>query len=161
MNTNDEKIRFDPPQVVIGGPENLVRTVENVYTVTETLKGLNQTTTHTVTIERESNLVSYTPITLSASIVVEPLRQATFEDIVVTVKSGKLRSNERLIPETINITFTGTEEQIEALKREKIQVFVDYVDVRTQGRQIRPIVIHPPNVNVVSLNPEYFTIQED
>ncbi len=156
----EAKIQFDPPRVVVGGPENLVRTVENVYTVPETLKGLNKSTTHTVSINQESNLISYTPTSLSAYIEVEPLRQVTFEDIVVTVKSGKLRSNERLIPETISITFTGTEEQIEALKREKIQVFVDYVDVRTQGGQIRPIVVHPPSVNVVSLNPEYFTIQE-
>lgn len=157
----EEKVRFDPANVVIGGPENLVRAIEYVYTEQDTFRGLNTTTTDVVPIKHENELLTYTPDKVSAFIHVEPLQQLTFEDIPVTVKGGKPRSGERLTPETIDLTFAGTKDKIEALKRDKIQVFVDYIDVRTQGKLVRPVVVHPPGVNVVTIKPEYFTFQED
>jgi hypothetical protein len=157
---DESKIRFEPTKIVLGGPENLIRSVEYAYTSQDTFKNLNTSTSVVVSIQRENNLVSYTPTKVSANIEVEPLHQITFEDIPVTIKSGKPRSGERLSPATIKLTFAGTETQIDSLKRERIQVFVDYIDVRTQGKFVRPVVIHPSGVNVVSMNPEYFTFEE-
>jgi len=153
----EDKIRFNPAEVVIGGPENLIRAIECVYTEQETLRDLNTTTTTVVGIQKENSLISYTQDNVSAEITVESLHQTTFEGIRVQIKSGKPQKNERLSPETIDLIFTGTKAQIDSLSREKIQVFVDYVDVGTQGNRVRPVVIHPPGVSVVSLNPEYFT----
>ncbi len=157
----EENIRFDPANVVLGGPENLVRSMECVYTTQETLRDLNSSTTVIVPIQRENELLTYTPEEISASINVEPLQQVRFDDIPVTIKGGKPRSGERLTPETIDLTFAGTQGQIDSLRREKVQVFVDYIDVRTQGKRVRPIVVHPLGVNVVSMNPEYFTFEEE
>ena len=153
----DERVRFDPVNIVIGGPENLIRALDYILTEPETLRNLNTTTTLVVGIMKTNPLLSYTPDKVSAYINVEPLFQEKITGIPVEVRSGSPRRDETISPTTIDLTFTGTKDCIESLDRNDIKVFVDYIDVRTQGHKLRPVVIHPPCLNVVSMSPEYFT----
>ncbi|RKZ30325.1 hypothetical protein DRQ36_05945 [bacterium] len=156
-----DKVQFDPPGVIISGPESRISLIEYAYTEPETLRNLNITTTKVFDIKKNDDLFSYTPDKVSGTIFVEPLQQVEFSDIAVQVKGGKLRKGEKLQPETIDLVFTGTAEAVEALERGEISVFVDYIDVQTQGNQLRPVVVHPPGVSVVSMKPEYFTFESE
>jgi len=158
---NNDKVRFEPAKVVIGGPESQIRKIENVFTEPETLRDLNTTTTVVVSIEDPGPLLSCTPQQVSATIVVEQLHQKAFHGIRVQIKGGKPRRGEKLIPESIDLVFTGAKENIESLSERDINVFVDYVDVRTQGNQLWPVVVHPPGVSVASMKPEYFTFESE
>lgn len=150
-----ERTVFEPPRVVIGGPERLVRSIETVKTAPDTLRNLNTMTTVIVDIDEEIPLLEYTPTRVSAHIIVEPLVNKKIINIPIEIKG--LRSGLRRItePRTIEAVFTGIEEIVDSLTPEDIHAFVDFIE---GDRMLRPVIIHPPNVHLVSTNPEYIRI---
>jgi hypothetical protein len=154
-----EKTVFNPENVIIGGPERLVRSVEFVKTVSDTFRNLNASTTVVVDINREFDLLEYTPDLVSAKIVVEPLIKKRFEGIEVEVKGGNPGENEVLDPRKIDIVFEGIAEEIDSLEPDDIRVFVDYEPEHGDNR-LRPVIIHPSGVDVVSKTPENFRFKK-
>lgn len=156
--TDLAKTEFDPPEVIVGGPEGQIKLLEGVYTVCETLRNINTTTTVIIDINSASNLLAYVPEKVKATIYIEPLYQKEMKDITVQIKGGTLRNRQYLEPKTINLVFAGTRNHVDSLHPEDIKVFVDYINVPGKEIQVTPIVVHPPEVRVVSMEPEYFKI---
>ncbi len=155
----EEKTTFDPPKIILGGPERLVRSVKSVKTVSDTFRNLNASTGVAVDIDREFPLIEYIPARVSARIVVEPLVRKAFFDIDVKVKGGHPEKGERLDPTTIDIVLAGISEEIDSLEKSDIHVFVDY-NPESKDSMLRPVVIHPSGVDVVSMTPEYFRFKK-
>jgi hypothetical protein len=153
------KVHFEPSEVLIGGPEKLVNSLATALTQADTIRDLSTTTTVLVKIESASRLLTYTPTEIAATIPVEPLVQKEFDSIPVQVKGGQPKPGEKLDPKTIDIVVAGTGERIALLQSEEINVFVDYGEYLSQNTQLRPVVVHPPDVEIVSMSPEYFTFK--
>ncbi len=149
-----EKTTFEPSHIVIGGPERLVRSIESVKTQADTFRNLNAGTNIMVDIEREFTLLEYTPTRISAKIVVEPLVNKKINAIPIEIKGLRGSDKMKLDQPTIDIVFAGVEEVIDSLTKEDIHVFVDFVE--GEDRLVRPVIIHPPNVHLVSTSPETF-----
>ena len=148
---------FRPKTITIEGPESKVRKIDEVYTVPETLKGFNTSTSFLVPLVHPDEKVIPIPDTVSVFVDVSKLVQRRIED--VEVESTDYQFAGIIKPSTIAVIITGPKKNIENLKKSQIKAYVSLGDsTQSKDGKLKPTIIVPENVQVIGTDPEYITI---
>lgn len=147
--------KFKPATVSIEGPESKVRNVKNVFTVAETLRGFNTNTSVIVPLVPPSDNVRPVPDAVTALIEVEPIAQKRIDgvDVELTDMPGRKGT---IQPREITVIVTGAQSDVSKVTKRQIRAVVSYNDVVNVGTdKIKPTVICPQGIQVLSTEPEY------
>ncbi len=147
--------KFTPPKVSIEGPASKIDDIKNVYTIVETLRGFNTSTSVVVPLEAPMYGVKPIPDSVTAFIEVEPISQRQIKGVKVEIVDMPGRKG-TINPNRITVTITGAKSDVEKVKSCDIRAIVNYNDIFVVGvDRLKPKVIAPRGVQVISTEPEY------
>ncbi|MCD6418324.1 hypothetical protein J7M00_06035 [bacterium] len=147
--------KFEPPSVLVEGPETKISKISRVYTAPETLRGFNTSTSVIVPLDSPDENVRVVPDTVTAFIGVEQIAQRKIENVPVKL-SGLSGKKGKIVPDKINVIITGAKSDVEKIRKSQIKAIVNYNDITEMGTEkIKPSVIVPQTIQVLATEPEY------
>ncbi len=149
-------LRLEPQTVSVEGPEKRVSKVREVYTVAETLRGFNTSTSVVVGLLPPGEMVRVIPDAVTAFIDVEPIVDRRIDGVAVNLTGAPRRAG-KLAPQRISVVISGAKSDVENIKPSDIKALVSYSKLKVAGKA-KPDVICPKNVQVVSTIPEYIKL---
>mgnify|MGYP006288436171 CR=1 FL=1 len=154
----EDSVSFEPPRVIVGGPEREVRVLTYVETRSETLRNLNAPTNAVVDMKPPGKLLDYTPKKVTAYIDVEPLVKKELGKLEIKLQGGQLGPDEELSASRVDIVFSGSRADMDSLRPEEVEVLLDYRRLQGSEHGVRPVVIHPQELEIVTISPEIIRI---
>ncbi len=154
------QITFEPPTIMVGGPQSELRKIESISTVDKKISGLRVSTT--LVAELDTTGLKVVPVTrrVIASIPIDHIASKSFRDIPVRLRNAPRGYRGVVKPRTIDLTLSGSRSALEELTERDVEVYVDYNQIALEGDRIRPIIKTQPYIRVSSKKPEYFMIED-
>jgi YbbR domain-containing protein len=137
-------IKSDPATVTIVGPESDVRSVTEATTEPVSIDGADSTVTEEVTIgvtEGDIRLKNPQRARVVVTVVPAPIVQNA-RGIPVHLRNVAAERSARISPAVVDIRIRGTAEDVEDLRRERINAYVDAAGLGP-GRYDLPVQIDP------------------
>lgn len=151
-----ESIKLEPETVTLFGTEQVLQNIENVGNLEVDLSEISEDETIEFTITLPGGVIKAEPGTVKVTVDVEETRQRTFENMeiqAINVPEG--REVTFLEPEDgeMEITVSGTENQIEQIEPEDFEVTIDLANY-IEGEFSVPISVQGPEHIDYTLNVE-------
>ncbi len=145
---------FEPAEVTLDGPESKLKKISEVYTVAETLRGFNTSTSVLVPLVSPDDFVNAIPDTVAVLLEIEPLAQRRIDNIDIKLVDSQ-RGQGTIEPNKIAVIITGASSDVDIVNKSQIKAFIAYKDSISPATKIKPTVTVPPDVQVIGTDPEY------
>lgn len=153
-------IIFTPPKAMVSGPQKALNILTEVYTVPETIRGLKLPTTTAVAIDTNIADIKFATKNVKAQIRLESISQRTFKGVRVRKRGFPSDFTGTIAPSRLDISVVGDSTSLYRLSASQIMIYVDYRQLSTEGtKRIRPIIMVPEGLRVVSIKPEYLSVE--
>lgn len=151
--------RAKPFAVIVRGPERLIEQIESIATKPIDITGVAETFKKEVALEIPEGLLLDGPaqvvtveVEINEEIVIRQLK-----GLAITGKGSRYRY--RIMPPAIDIEVKGPVRVLDTLVKDKgIKVYMDLKDLAPGVYPRRAVLKFPPEVTLVSTNPEIFTV---
>ncbi|HBY17752.1 MAG: YbbR family protein [Marinimicrobia bacterium 46_47] len=153
---------MEPGTVIATGPKSKLQPLTAIETRHLKPGNINRETTLEVElINPEPSFISLSQKTVKITFQVESIGERTFTKIPVQVQNAPENVTVRFIPSTVDLTIVGSNEYIQSLNSDSIQVIFDYAkkwipskiyyqpEVKTPERVLNWKDLQPPRVEVV------------
>ncbi len=152
-------IEYEPDTTVVSGPASLVEQISAVTTVPRTYRNvLKKLEGEIPLIEPAWKTVRYHEEKIRFSAGIQRIGERIMTEIPVQVVNLPANiKNVRIIPSTLSLTLQGGVNILSQLRKEDIQVTIDYSS-RRQGQQYRAAIIVPRDVMFTQVKPQFFEV---
>jgi len=143
-----------PSRVIIAGPSSLLKKIDSLYTLPETLKNVSGNYSTIVPISPPAQTVRLFPRSVRISVPVERIVEKEFSDVPVLIKPAKSGKSYMLQPRSVDVILAGAESELKNMETRNINAFVDLSATGNKSEEIKPTVVVPPPLRIVKITPE-------
>ncbi|WP_227940198.1 CdaR family protein [Alkalihalobacillus deserti] len=142
-------VKFEPEEVTIYGPTDVIDRMNVVDVGTIDLSKLSESQTFEMTVPTPPGIERVTPETVNITVSITTEETAEFPDVPIEVIGG--RSEEKVTfnensNRSVTILASGSEELLSKLTLSDIQAFIDISDLSTGKYEVEIQVNGPPNI---------------
>ena len=137
---------FSPDSVSIGGPQEVVNSIEFVKTEKDTFLNLNVSLEDDLLIINPNKLVDFDPKKVEGYINVQPISETIITSIPVNLINKPNDVEVFVNPSTVSLTIIGGLNQVANTLPEDILVTIDFRDWRPDKQFYSPKIIIPNNL---------------
>jgi len=137
---------FSPDSVSIGGPQEIVNSIEFVKTEKDTFLNLNVSLEDDLLIINPNKLVDFDPKKVEGYINVQPISETIITSIPVNLINKPNDVEVFVNPSTVSLTIIGGLNQVANTLPEDILVTIDFRDWRPDKQFYSPKIIIPNNL---------------
>ena len=137
---------FSPDSVSIGGPQEVVNSIEFVKTEKDTFLNLNVSLEDDLLIINPNKLVDFDPKKVEGYINVQPISETIITSIPVNLINKPSDVEVFVNPSTVSLTIIGGLNQVANTLPEDILVTIDFRDWRPDKQFYSPKIIIPNNL---------------
>ena len=152
------EIKIQPEEVIVEGPRRFVRTISSVLTESKVIEGVREPVSESVDLIPPKGFnVKYEPekVNFFANV-----QQGVKRDMIVKIAHLNSTSEKNIIinPDHVSLTLLGEEKKINTLKPEDVVVTLELKG--TKGKyKFPPIVKLPPQIRLISVNPDSLEVE--
>ncbi|MBN2541728.1 YbbR-like domain-containing protein [bacterium] len=150
---------FDPAEIVVEGPQEIVDKMDSVTTVSDSLININKSMTKLIDLSVDDSLLIYIPSKTTVNIEVEQAFVKPIFSLPVSLINIPKGIRASLSKDMIDLECIGNKNNIENLNEKDIEVFIDFDDVSKIGpERLKPIIKLPEGIRCQKTDPEFFTV---
>lgn len=139
--------RFTPDTVSIAGSRELVESITQVSTQTESLFQVDLPINMSIDLQQESgHLLEYTPEMVNYQLDIQAISERIISEIPVQVINPRPDLQIFVSPQTVALTVVGGDVYIAALQPEDIQVTIDFEQWNSKQQFYEPAVVVPEGI---------------
>jgi len=153
-------VELNPDSITIGGPSSFVNAIHEVYTDSVKYENVLKEIKGKVALARpEIETITYSQETIQFRLDVQRIGETVIADIPVQVINVPRNQKVTVVPSTLSLTLQGGVKILSRLKKEDIDVTIDFLrHRRTRGKKV-PASIHvPPGITPSITKPIVFEL---
>jgi len=149
--------RLYPSSVTIKGNNSVVSTIKSWNTIPMEISDVYHSFNLPMPLSDSlQGIVSLNYNMINISVDIQQIGEVEVQGVKLKVRGGTIQNDNRLSPLTFDVTVQGPVDIIADITREDISVQLDYIDILNDSTGVlKPKVVVPKNVKVLSNNPKY------
>ncbi|MGH7495059.1 MAG: CdaR family protein [bacterium] len=155
------EIELEPDSLTIAGPDEFVRTLQEVQTVPREFRNVHNSFEESIALQAfpDSMKIALPVESVRLSAEVQKIIELNLREIPVRVRNVPSHLKVSAVPSTVALTVEGGERLLMHLKREDISAYIDYARIRSTEAAGHALVIEaPPGVRCRNLRPALFKL---
>ncbi len=155
-------ILFEPPLVEAIGPRRIVSQIESVYSESLVLQDLQEDDLFNVKLDSRNYInTRFSPSIVRAKVDIQKRTSREIQDIFVVLINIPENSSAHLDTNRVTLLVSGGVEIVNNLKKEDINVYVDYQNFTTKGKEeVPPKIVVFKEVEWTIISPKVFRLIE-